>query len=827
MSMKLLFQPWQVFKLYFMLKLFYIIFIRLFSSISLLNFTSLTFVLQTVVEPAFWGTLGDWKLEELKLEEGPVPIHGTYTPSNHPQIPGALALSPQSLTLSPPSTSDSTSSEPSTAVPDSSTSPRTSCQVHGQLYCLNTVERVTTFERQAAVAQATSAIWDAICNGQAEQEPSLLQRMIALVYCDLKKYKYFYLLGFPVCSPPAAYCLARPPQTVTAYFGSAQQAQHVTEALWDYLGSLGHGCMPPFFLMELTGSGGSELVTKFHPLTAWADAQTATSAAPSATTSGLEQNGAYLVFADPSNATDYPGWPLRNALLLAAVHWKVPMLRVLCLRTVKGRPHPDASLILEVNLPEIAPGFHPGALGGWDVGLGGKQGPKIADLGAAMDPRRLAASAVALNLQLMRWRAAPTLDLSKVSTTRCLLLGAGTLGCSVARCLLGWGVQKITFVDNARVAYSNPVRQSLFTFDDCLNGGKPKAAAAADAVRAIFPEAEVSGVELSIPMPGHPPASDQIDSFIRDAGVLQELVQAHDVVFMLLDTRESRWLATVMCADAGKLAITSALGFESFVVMRHGGGIPPSASFEEGSREETAKEVEEGSEGKKVDMSVESRGTIKKKDEVKRKKKGVSMRLGCYFCNDVIAPANSTRDRTMDQQCTVARPGLSGIAGSLAVEIMAATLQHPLGINAPPAGHALPNLERSRSEEDMDSPEQEESSEESGLDARDPPLGQVPHMIRGHLSGFSQMCLTGQAFPQCPACSEAVVEQYRQRGAEFVLQAVSQPGYLEELTGLRELQKEMEEAMAAMEIEKEREALERKEGNKEESGSGGEDWEEL
>jgi ubiquitin-like modifier-activating enzyme ATG7 len=64
---------------------------------------------------------------------------------------------------------------------------------------------------------------------------------------------------------------------------------------------------------------------------------------------------------------------------------------------------------------------------GWEGNERGRAGARRADLGAAMDPRQLAESAVDLNLRLMKWRAAPELDIARLAAAKCLLLGAGNI----------------------------------------------------------------------------------------------------------------------------------------------------------------------------------------------------------------------------------------------------------------------------------------------------------------------------------------------------------------------------------------------------------------
>ncbi|KAJ8302117.1 hypothetical protein KUTeg_021104 [Tegillarca granosa] len=285
----------------------------------------------------------------------------------------------------------------------------------------------------------------------------------------------------------------------------------------------------------------------------------------------------------------------------------LPEVDIVCFRdrSKDGIRDISCSLVLTVKVPSFTD--VPKCVG-WEKNERSKLGPRMVNLSASMDPTRLAESAVDLNLKLMRWRLLPELNLDKISQTKCLLLGAGTLGCNVARCLMGWGVRHLTLVDNGRVSYSNPVRQSLFVFEDCMNGGRLKAEAAAESLKKIFPGVNATGLNISLPMPGHPVSDGALEMVKSDVQKLDDLVQSHDAIFLLLDTRESRWLPTLMAAAKQKIVICSALGFDTFLVMRHGiktenSEIPSGASL--------------------------SSHMIIPGDQ-----------LGCYFCNDVVAPGN-------------------------------------------------------------------------------------------------------------------------------------------------------------------------------------------
>lgn len=136
----------------------------------------------------------------------------------------------------------------------------------------------------------------------------------------------------------------------------------------------------------------------------------------------------------------------------------------------------------------------------------------------------------------------------------------------------------------------------------------------------------------------------------------------------------------------------------------------------------------------------------------------------------------SLKDRTLDQQCTVTRPGIAAIASALLVELLVSVLQHPLK-----AAASAP------------------VSQDAPRNPLNHPLGLVPHSIRGFLSTFHNMLIHGPSYDCCSACSEKVINAYQQDGWEFVKRAMNEKGYVEELSGLAEVQRLAEAAAAEVE----------------------------
>ena len=298
------------------------------------------------------------------------------------------------------------------------------------------------------------------------------------------------------------------------------------------------------------------------------------------------------------------------------------------------------------------------------------------------------------------------------------------------------------------MSYSNPSRQCLFDFNDAKEN-KFKSVAAADQLLKKCPYITARGIVMNIPMPGHQfyttPNENDINkqkekygnsTWVFEDGAAEEcpvtalddLIRNHDCVFSLLDSREGRWLPTLLCSVHNTLMITAALGFDSYLVMRHG---------QSGNECSTSQEKE-----------ILSPFTHEK--------------LGCYFCSDIVSPNNSQTDRSIDQQCTVTRAGMSQIAGALAVELMVSTIQ--------------------------------ESLSSSGK--------YIPHQLRGDVSSFGHRIHEVPAFDCCVACSQAVVEKYQTDGLQFVRNVCNDGAgsFLQETSGITNLTKGLDEALVEWEI---------------------------
>ncbi|EFA84473.1 autophagy protein 7 [Heterostelium album PN500] len=666
------------------------------------------------VNISFWHELAQMKLDVFKLSDKEVPINAYYSYSQAAQLDPYLCL--EYNAFQPSSLDIKDLSLDKEQRPLLFKAPPKSLISNGILYNFNTKEDFkNTSKAKKLFEDLTKTIYADILSGAAEEDPSKLCQFLLMTFADIKNHNFYYMFGIPALSFSTPITTVGACQPLGSFFNE-NQLQSFKSGVQSLISSTSG-----VFVVKKSTSDQSTVElgklnewNKFYPNVA-DDAEVP-----------------IVAFCDPCNLPSNPGWPLRNLLYLLAVRHKVSKLNVICLRDQKGSLV-DNSIVLTVHLPTETstagvadPNIIPKSVG-WEKDANGKILPKSVSLASTMDPLKLAEQSVDLNLKLMRWRILPSLDLELIKSTKCLLLGAGTLGCNVARCLMGWGVRTITLVDSGKVSYSNPVRQTLFNFQDCVGAkGKDKATAASESLKSIFPAVDASGVVLSIPMPGHTVAEHLVDQTKATYEQLRQLVADHDVIFLLTDSRESRWLPTILGRQLNKIVINTALGFDTFLVSRHGQNVAHANENSSGDAKTTGSD------------------------------------LGCYFCNDIIAPTDTLKDRTLDQQCTVTRPGLSYMASGMAVELMVSLLHHPIQGRAP-----------AETSTDIHS-------------GSSTPLSILPHQLRGFLSHFNTLPLFGHAFKNCTACSQPLLDQLNSRGFDFVLEVLNDSSCLIKYAGISE-----------------------------------------
>ena len=133
----------------------------------------------------------------------------------------------------------------------------------------------------------------------------------------------------------------------------------------------------------------------------------------------------------------------------------------------------------------------------------------------------------------------------------------------------------------------------------------------------------------------------------------------------------------------------------------------------------------------------------------------------------------SLTNATLDQQCTVTRPGVAPLASAYLAELLMSVVQHPLGAAAP-------------------APENTRDARAIGSH----PLGHVPHLLRGFLQDFQNVVVKGRAYDCCSACSAGIVAAYEDGGWAFVKRALCERGYVDAVSGLAEVQRRANEADA-------------------------------
>jgi ubiquitin-like modifier-activating enzyme ATG7 len=482
---------------------------------------------KSCVDPSFWYKLSELKIDQIRLSEVSLNIFGYYSNVNTKNCLNFVDFSSFNSDF---------------------TVPVGSFRSHGVLINKNTIEDFKNCNKNDILDKSGQEFWQNIRNGTAIEDPSLLSFFVVLSFADLKNHNFYFWFAFPACTQPVLPKLGDQMKIDSVL--TSEQLLALDREYFTRKSNVG------FFIVET--SDDSLQIKELSQRISAKDKDSNFQNVDLATT--------FFCFADPCEYEN-AGWVLRNFIVLL-MFW-CPKLRcqtinVVSLRVNKGSVT-EKSLVHKIVLPAEPIDEATLKWVGWERNDQGNFGPKVTKLGDSMDPMKLAANSVNLNLKLMKWRLMPDLNLDIIANAKCLLIGAGTLGCGIARSLLAWGCNHITFIDSGTVSYSNPVRQYLYTHKDAVEK-RPKATAAEERVREIHP-GTVSNFNLytdyhfvlqfaffqtskghifDIPMPGHPIGDSLRDKTTENIGKLVEQIDQHDIVFLLTDSRESRWLPTML-----------------------------------------------------------------------------------------------------------------------------------------------------------------------------------------------------------------------------------------------------------------------------------------
>ena len=304
------------------------------------------------------------------------------------------------------------------------------CRAEGMIKNVNTIEEYRNLDKGAILSQAARTIWAAINDGTIYSCPSLLALFTAICFADLKKYKFTYLFAFPALHSDPSWRIA---PSLESHSGSDENGHGASDTIvhmtgeetatlvdavqtWRYrVDARQHG----FFLAKKRrASSFAELSGNAKVMDEHTGLEDETCRRPTTPRTPGDKLGftwivgslidyehgffadvpgedRFVGFADPSTYPTYPGWMLRNLLVLIRRRWNLDRVQILCYRDTQTRRDDAKSIILPLLLeaghaitPNISVSDNMPKVTGWERNGAGKVMSRIANLGEYMDPER-------------------------------------------------------------------------------------------------------------------------------------------------------------------------------------------------------------------------------------------------------------------------------------------------------------------------------------------------------------------------------------------------------------------------------------------------------